>query len=141
MEFTVADVLSQHQRRYCMSRIRGKDTSPELLVRRLVKTLGLSFQTNVAELPGKPDIVRRRSRQVIFVHGCFWHRHACRFGRVVPTTRRGFWQAKFYANQCRDTRNLRKLRRDGWSVLVVWECQLKDINRVSERVTAFLTAS
>ena len=115
----MADVLTLEQRRRCMARIRGKDTTPELIVRTMIRTLGYSFQTHVPGLPGTPDIVLRRLRLAIFVHGCFWHRHSCALGQVFPATRARFWRAKLLANKERDARTIRALRRRGWRVLVV----------------------
>ena len=121
-----------------MSRIRGKDTKPELIVRRLVHGLGYRYRLHDRRLPGRPDLVFPGRRKVIFVHGCFWHRHDCRFGRVTPSTRRQFWMEKLEANKIRDTKNRRALRRLGWHVLVVWECQVAGSVRIAERVARFL---
>jgi DNA mismatch endonuclease, patch repair protein len=121
-----------------MSRIRGKDTKPELTVRRLIHSLGFRFRLHRRDLPGAPDIVLPRLRRVIFVHGCFWHRHAgCRFA-YNPKTNREFWQTKFDANVARDVRSLRSLRARGWSAEVVWECELSDSASLSRRLIQFL---
>src|SRR5690606_24950543 len=111
-----------------MSRIRGRDTSPEVVVRRLLTSLGYRYRIHVHALPGRPDIVFSRRRKVIFVHGCFWHRHAdsrCRLARL-PKSRLEFWVPKLEANKARDSRTIARLRRSGWRVLVVWECQLRN---------------
>lgn len=121
-----------------MSRIRGKDTAVEKSVRRLVHSLGYRYRLHVAELPGKPDLVFPSRRKVIFVHGCFWHRHRCRRGQSMPSTRVSFWQEKFEGNKERDKRSRRKLHRDGWDVLVVWGCEAKDTERLTDRVVSFL---
>ena len=108
-----------------MAGIRGRDTKPEIQLRRAMHKLGLRFRLHAPNLPGRPDIVLPKYHAVIFVNGCFWHRHAgCRFA-TVPKTRPEFWQAKFAANILRDTRNAADLQDKGWKVAVVWECQLK----------------
>jgi DNA mismatch endonuclease (patch repair protein) len=109
-----------------MGLIRARDTKPEVLVRKILRSLGYRFKKNVSSLPGTPDIVLARQRVVIFVHGCFWHGHrACAKGRTLPKTRRAFWQSKIQQNAKRDRVAVRKLRRAGWRVLKVWECRLK----------------
>ena len=106
-----------------MSRIRSQDTKPEMLVRRFLHGQGFRFRLHARDLPGKPDLVLPKYRAIVFVEGCFWHGHSCQKGRV-PGTNPDFWQAKVAANQARDKRNQRVLRRDGWRVFRVWECQL-----------------
>lgn len=134
----MVDVLSPSQRRYCMSQIRDKDTKPELFVRRILHAEGYRYRLHDKKLPGKPDLVFSSRRKVIFVHGCFWHRHNCRYGRVTPKTRQEFWIAKLQGNRDRDLRNRRELRRLGWDVLVVWECQIKRQEWLLERIINFL---
>ncbi len=135
----MTDVHSPHQRSFNMSRIRGANTKPEMLVRSLVHQMGFRFRLHRRDLPGKPDLVLPRHRKVIFVHGCFWHCHNCRFGRVTPKTNADFWREKRSGNAARDRRNLSRLRRDGWKVLVIWECWTRDVEgRVLPRLTAFL---
>ena len=134
----MSDVLTPKQRRYCMSRIRGRDTKPEIVVRKLVHGLGYRYRLHVRDLPGRPDLVFASRRKVILVHGCFWHRHRCRYGQVTPSTRRGFWQAKLEANRKRDARNRRALKRLGWDVLVVWECQTRRPELLIDRLVEFL---
>ena len=134
----MTDVLTKKQRSYNMSQIRGRDTRPEMAVRSLVHRMGYRFRLHARDLPGKPDIVLPRHEKIIFVHGCYWHMHRCRYGRVVPATNTEFWQNKRTANVTRDRKNLRKLRRDGWSVLVVWECWLRDPHKLVDRLSAFL---
>ncbi len=121
-----------------MASIRGKDTAPEVLVRKMVRALGFTFRTHASELPGRPDIVLRSRRKTILVHGCFWHRHSCNLGKVFPETRATFWRDKLLGNKERDARNLRTLRRLGWKVLVVWECQTKKPTRLMSRLAGFL---
>ncbi|PYO42399.1 MAG: very short patch repair endonuclease [Gemmatimonadetes bacterium] len=134
----MTDVLTPEQRRRCMARIRGKDTSPEIIVRTMIRALGYSFRTHVPGLPGRPDIVLGRLHRAIFVHGCFWHRHSCTLGQVFPSTRAAFWRAKLVGNKERDARTIRALRRRGWKVLVVWECQTREPTRILPRLTNFL---
>ena len=120
------DRISKAHRSWNMSRIRGKDTTPERLVRSALHRMGYRFRLHRKDLPGKPDIVLPKHRVVIFVHGCFWHRHPrCRYA-TTPKTNRTFWNAKFKANIERDRRVRRELRKLGWKVVVVWECQCKD---------------
>ena len=126
----MADVVSKAVRSRNMSRIRGKDTEPELRVRRVVLRMGYRVRLHAAKLPGRPDIVLQRHRIAIFVHGCFWHRHqGCRFA-TRPATRRAFWMAKFRQNMARDRRVAGQLRRSGWSVITIWECMTRDEARL-----------
>lgn len=121
----MTDILGREQRSAVMSRIRGRDTGPELLVRRALWADGLRFRLQARNLPGRPDVVLRRWNAVVFVHGCFWHRHeGCPLFRL-PATRPEFWESKLRANQRRDTRAVRELSDAGWRILVVWECALK----------------
>jgi DNA mismatch endonuclease (patch repair protein) len=134
----MADVLTQAQRKFCMSQIRGKHTKPELLVRRLVHSMGYRYRLHDRTLPGSPDLAFRSLQKLIFVHGCFWHRHRCKFGKPMPTTRQNFWKAKLLQNKSRDQNTQRKLRRNGWDVLVIWECQTSDIDNLVIRLNNFL---
>lgn len=109
-----------------MSRINSTETEPEQLTRSLLHRAGYRFRKNVLELPGSPDVVLPKYDTVIFVHGCYWHRHECRKGRSVPSTNREFWLEKFERNVERDTENEEALRKEGWQVLTVWECELND---------------
>lgn len=138
----MADVLTRAQRSFNMSRIRSRDTTPERAVRSILHAMGLRFRLHDRRLPGRPDIVLASRRKLIFVHGCFWHAHHCRFGRVRPATNATFWSDKRTANQHRDRRNTRKLRADGWSVLVIWECWLREPeHKVIPRLQTFLDES
>lgn len=121
-----------------MASIRGKDTKPEMVVRRLLYEMGYRFRLHRRDLPGTPDIVFTGRRAVIFVHGCFWHHHeGCRLA-AVPATRRDFWEAKITANKARDRRAVAQLRRDGWRVAVVWECQTREVGGLGYRLKRFL---
>ena len=122
-----------------MSRIRSTNTKPELLVRSLIHRMGFRFRLHRKDLPGKPDIVLPRHQKVIFVYGCFWHMHSCRYGSVVPATNTEFWQKKRTGNVTRDKRNQKQLGKVGWSVLTVWECQTKgDLSGLKRRLERFL---
>ncbi|WP_323873706.1 very short patch repair endonuclease [Roseomonas mucosa] len=113
-------------RRRNMAAIKRKNTKPEKLVRSTLHQLGYRFRVDASDLPGRPDLVFPRKKIAIFVHGCFWHNHgACSAGRV-PATRREYWAPKLLRNSERDTRNLTALRQQGWSVYVLWECELRD---------------
>lgn len=130
------DRLTKQHRSWNMSRIRGRDTSPELAVRTLLHRLGFRFRLHRRSLPGRPDIVLPRFRTVVFVHGCFWHRHKnCQFA-YIPKSRRDFWSAKFRDNLRRDAEVTQELAIAGWHVLVVWECELRDVPKLSERLQA-----
>ena len=125
----MVDVLTKKQRQYCMSQIQGKDTKPEMVVRKLIFGLGYRYRLHDKKLPGKPDIVFAGRRKIIFVHGCFWHRHNCKYGKVIPQTRKAFWKEKLDKNKERDKKNIRKLKQFGWGVLVIWECETRDIKK------------
>ena len=117
------DVLTPEERHKNMSAIRCKDTRPELAVRSALHRLGYRFRIHARNMPGRPDIVLPKYRTVVFVHGCFWHRHpGCHFA-YSPSSRQEFWQQKFTKNQERDRQVQQRLREEGWSVLVVWECE------------------
>lgn len=120
-----------------MRRIKGKDTKPEWAVRRMVHGLGYRYRLHVRALPGCPDLVFRPRKKVIFVHGCFWHGHHCRGGRNIPRGSK-YWVQKLEENASRDRRHARKLRSAGWRVLVIWECQLKDLKKLASRIVSFL---
>ncbi len=132
------DPLTAGQRSKVMGRIRSKDTKPEMLVRRLVHGMGYRYRLHAKELPGCPDLVFRPRRKVIFVHGCFWHRHEGCAANRVPRTRRAFWRRKLNGNVQRDLRNQGTLEREGWRVLVIWECETKDPDRIAGVIRQFL---
>lgn len=136
----MTDTLSPSARSVLMSRIRGKDTKPEIVVRSLLHRMGFRFRLHRRGLPGSPDIVLPGHGAVVFVHGCFWHRHTRCKGATTPKSRVKFWQEKFAANVERDKRNRRDLRRLGWKVLVVWECELKKPEKLGARLRKYLDA-
>ncbi|MEW5680294.1 very short patch repair endonuclease [Comamonas kerstersii] len=132
------DVHSPEQRTFNMSRIKGVNTKPEMLVRRWLWANGYRYRLHARELPGKPDIVFRGSKAAIFVHGCFWHRHGCRYA-TMPATKQDFWIKKFRQNTDRDKRNIQHLQMEGWRVLILWECEIKkDFERVEFKLREFL---
>jgi DNA mismatch endonuclease (patch repair protein) len=134
------DSLSPEERSKIMARVRSKDSRPELYVRKLVFAMGYRYRLHGKDLPGRPDLVFRARRKVIFVHGCFWHRHAqCALARM-PKSRLDFWEKKLEGNRKRDDRNERALAREGWKVLTLWECQLKDTPRLEKLIRRFLNA-
>jgi DNA mismatch endonuclease (patch repair protein) len=123
-----------------MARIAGRDTKPEMVVRRLLHAMGYRYRLHAKDLPGKPDIVFRSRRKAILVHGCFWHRHpdpTCRLARL-PKSRLDFWLPKLDANRERDIATVARLEAMGWKVLLVWECQLRDREHLSNRLRAFV---
>lgn len=135
----MADRLTRERRSWNMSRIRSRDTVPELVLRSLLHRAGFRFRLHPKQLPGRPDVILPKYRTAIFVHGCFWHRHrGCR-NATTPSTRPEFWQAKFEGNVSRDARNHLELETAGWNVLTVWECELKvDAEGVARRVASKL---
>lgn len=123
----MADRVSSEARSHMMSRVKGYNTKPELLVRRYLYSHGLRFRIHVKELPGKPDIVLRRFKTAIFVHGCFWHQHQGCKRSTMPTSNTEFWNVKLCKNVTRDTHNVHELEKNGWQVIVVWECELSPL--------------
>jgi DNA mismatch endonuclease (patch repair protein) len=134
------DTLNPAERSARMALVRGKGTKPELLVRRLVHGMGYRYRLHRRDLPGTPDLVFPGRGKVIFINGCFWHRHmGCALARL-PKSRGEFWLPKLTANAERDARNVRALQQLGWSVLTIWECQLGDIDKLANEIRRFLDA-
>jgi DNA mismatch endonuclease, patch repair protein len=133
----MADNRTRESRSALMARIGGKDTAPELVVRRLLHSLGYRFRLYRRDLPGRPDIVFGTRRKVVFVNGCFWHAHGCRIGRP-PKSRLEFWGPKLERNRQRDARNRAKLRRLGWRTLTLWQCQTRFPERMEVKLRSFL---
>ena len=131
----MTDVLTPEQRKYNMSRIRYKNTRPEMIVRSLVHVMGFRYKLHNSALPGKPDLVLTRHKKIIFVHGCFWHMHTCKYGIVKPRTNAEFWENKRLGNVKRDRKNIRELKKNGWRVLIVWECLDKNLPRLLNKKT------
>jgi len=133
----MTDTFTKAKRSWVMSRIRGRDTQPEKSVRRWLRLHRVRFRAYQRELPGNPDFVLLEQKIVVFVHGCFWHGHWCKDGRV-PRSNEAYWAPKLGRNKRRDVLNRRRLRRLGWKVVVVWECQLKDERRIEARLARLL---
>ncbi|WP_116792455.1 very short patch repair endonuclease [Achromobacter dolens] len=127
----MVDVLTPEQRQLNMSRIRGRDTKPEMLIRRGLHACGFRYRLQDRKLPGRPDLIFPRYRAVIFVHGCFWHGHDCPLFKL-PETRRDFWAAKVSSNRTRDKRVEKTLLDHGWRVATIWECSLRGINKLGD---------
>jgi DNA mismatch endonuclease (patch repair protein) len=131
------DNVSRIERSKQMALVCSKNTKPEMLVRRLVHGMGYRYRLHQADLPGRPDLVFRSQHKVVFIHGCFWHGHKCRLGRM-PKSRPEYWRPKINGNRERDVRTLRRLRRMRWRALVLWECQLKNLDTLTRRLQTFL---
>ena len=137
------DVHSPLTRSFNMSKIKGKDTRPEMIVRHWLWRSGYRYRLHRKDLPGKPDIVLRKYDAVVFVHGCFWHRHGCR-ATTTPATRREFWLEKFEENVIRDKHDIESLMKLGWRVMIIWECNIQgknaDLDSVAKQIADFLRA-
>lgn len=134
----MVDVLTKKQRSFNMSQIRDKNTEPEMIVRSIVHRMGFRFGLHNKKLPGKPDIVLSRHKKIIFVHGCFWHIHNCKYGKVKPATNADFWTNKRQGNVARDKENIKQLKKLGLHVLVIWECQIKKPKKIANKIKRFL---
>ncbi len=127
----MSDIFSKAKRSEVMSKVRSVDTEPEMIVRKYLFARGFRYRKHVKTLPGKPDIVLSKYKTVIFVHGCFWHGHDCKYG-ALPQSGKAFWQKKIWQNRERDEKHAEQLRQLGWNVLIVWQCELKNKARVKE---------
>lgn len=137
----MSDIYSKEKRSEVMAAVKGRNTGPERQVRRLVHAMGFRFRLHRRDLPGSPDLVFPRFRKVVFVHGCFWHRHADCRRATLPTSNQETWKRKFERNVERDAENIRSLNAYGWTVLVIWECELRNPEKVATRIRTFLTQS
>lgn len=126
------------ERSRIMRAVKGRDTKPEMTVRRTVHAMGYRYRLHCRELPGKPDLVFPSRRKIIFVNGCFWHGHDCRRGARIPKANRNYWEAKIERNAARDAKNGSKLVQLGWTVLTIWECELKESDTLREKLRQFL---
>lgn len=133
----MTDRVSKEKRSEIMKRIRGKDTTPELIVRKLVYSLGYRYRLHGKNLPGKPDLVFAGRKKVIFVHGCFWHCHNCKKGKP-PKSNLDYWLPKLKENRRRDISNQKLITSTGWEFLVIWQCQTRDIATLKKTIVAFL---
>jgi DNA mismatch endonuclease (patch repair protein) len=137
----MADTISPEARSRIMARVKSKGMKPEMRVRRLLHGLGYRYRLHRSDLPGRPDLVFQARRKVVFVNGCFWHRHdGCSKVRI-PATNRDYWLAKLERNHARDARNIALLEEQGWAVLTVWECQLRDLPAAINQLVDFLGSS
>ncbi|PAW77038.1 MAG: very short patch repair endonuclease [Verrucomicrobia bacterium Tous-C9LFEB] len=135
------DRLTPEKRSWLMRQVKGRDTTPELMVRRIAFNLGFRYRLNDSKLPGKPDLVFARLQKIIFVHGCFWHGHnGCRYGKL-PKSKIDFWKKKITVNQKRDRKVLRQLKTMKWTTLVVWQCELKQPKKLVRKIHDFLKKS
>lgn len=134
----MTDVFSEEKRSWIMGKVKGENTSVEMKVRRLIHRLGYRYRLHRRDLPGKPDIVFSRRKKAIFVHGCFWHGHDCARGRRIPKTNREYWLMKISGNVRRDAAHREAFRLLNWEALVVWECEIKDLERLSQKIILFL---
>lgn len=130
--------MTSEQRSKTMRAVKGKDTTPEMVVRRLLHRMGYRYRLHRNDLPGKPDVVFGSRRKLIFVHGCFWHGHTCKRGNRIPITNALYWRAKISRNTERYAYQLEKLSANGWTVFTVWECELKDEKILASRLKLFL---
>ena len=130
----MADVLTKEQRQRCMSNIKSSGTGIELYIRKALHALGFRFRVNRKDLPGRPDIVLPKYNHIIFVNGCFWHMHDCKYGNVRPKTNTEFWKQKRIKNRERDQRNDELLKSSGWRVLTYWECEIKELDFLKEKL-------
>ncbi|MGH8176010.1 MAG: very short patch repair endonuclease [Steroidobacter sp.] len=131
----MADNLDRLTRSHAMRQVRSRNTSPELAVRRLLRELGFGgYRVHRRDLPGNPDVAWIGKRRAVFVHGCFWHGHRCKRGQRMPATNRSYWSAKILRNRDRDVRARAALRKDGWNVVVIWECELRSSERLQRRL-------
>jgi len=121
----MSDKFSKEKRSDIMSKISGKNTKPEIIVRKYLFSKGLRFRINVKNLPGKPDIVLPKFKVVVFVHGCFWHGHSCKRGKL-PQTNKEFWENKINKNIHRDNKNISELEKNGWKVIIIWQCEIQN---------------
>jgi DNA mismatch endonuclease, patch repair protein len=136
---TNVDVLTPEQRRRTMAAVKSQNTKPELAVRRLLHAAGYRFRLHRKDMPGTPDIVLPKFRTVVFVHGCFWHQHQDCKAAARPTSRQEYWQPKLDRNVARDIANQAKLQEMGWQVLIVWECEVRSLEALRDRLVQALT--
>jgi DNA mismatch endonuclease, patch repair protein len=132
------DTFDPSQRSEIMRRVRSSGTKPELIVRNMVRRMGIRYRSCLRNLPGKPDLVMPEQRKVILVHGCFWHGHDCEAGKL-PKSHRSYWKSKQAKNELRDAQNARELRSRGWKRMVIWECEIRKNERLQARLTRFLS--
>lgn len=130
--------MTSAERSNVMRAVKGQNTKPELAIRKMAHGLGYRYRLHRKDLPGKPDIVFTARRKIIFVHGCFWHGHICKRGRRLPKSNTDYWIPKLRRNVERDKQNIQALTSDGWDVLIIWECETKELAKVERRIVKFL---
>ncbi len=135
------DVFTPEKRSAVMRRVKGRDTSPEIAVRRILRAAGIGYRLGGSGLPGRPDIVMKGRRTVVFVHGCFWHGHDCPRGSRKPKANADYWTAKLARNVARDRHTAARLAQDGWRVITVWECELKSLDAAARLVAEVQAAA
>lgn len=133
----MVDTLTRSRRSWLMGQVRQKNTKPEMVVRRLLHSMGFRYRLHGKDLPGRPDLVFSRSKRVVFVHGCYWHRHDCKKA-TVPSSNVDYWTKKFAENVARDNKVVDKLTSLGWASMIVWECQTRDLEALASSLSAFL---
>ena len=133
------DKVSPEKRSWTMAQVKGKDTGPEKAVRSLLHSMGYRFRLQRKDLPGKPDVVLSKFKTALFVHGCFWHRHPGCKRATMPTSNIDYWNRKFTRTVTRDARNQKALDSLGWRVLIIWECELKDLDALQDKLKSFLS--
>ena len=135
------DTLTREKRSWNMARIKGKNTKPEIMIRSMLHRQGYRFRIHVKKLPGCPDIVMAKYKTVIFVHGCFWHRHpGCKYA-YTPKTRQTFWNDKFRKTVENDKKVIEKLKKSGWQILIIWECELSDMASIESKIADSLNSA
>lgn len=121
-----------------MARIASKNTKPEILIRKIAHNLGYRFRLHRKDLPGKPDLVFVNRKKIIFVHGCFWHGHNCKAGKNTPKSNTDYWIPKLANNKKRDQKHIKELKKSGWNVLIIWECEIKNLEKIKQKIQIFL---
>lgn len=132
------DIVSTSTRSDIMRRVRGKNTRPELIVRKILYSRGYRYRLHLKSLPGKPDIVFQKLRKIIFVHGCFWHQHARCDQNRPPKSREDFWGPKLQSNKANDKKVMRQLNESGWDLLIIWECELANLREAENKIVFFM---
>ncbi len=131
----MADIFTKEKRSEIMARIQGKNTRPEIAIRSFLHRQGYRFRLHKKDLPGKPDIILPKYKTIIFVHGCYWHRHSsCKRGRSIPSTNKDFWLKKFRMTISRDKKNQRELHKLGWKVITFWECEVSENKKLNKKL-------
>jgi len=134
----MSDHLSKEKRSWNMSRIKSANTSPELKLRSLLRKKGIRYRKNVKSLPGKPDIAISKDKKIIFINGCFWHQHSNCSRATMPKTNKNYWESKFKRTIKRDKENKKELKKLGWNILTLWECEIKKEKKIDKKIRLFV---